>query len=107
MSTDMTDDLLALLENPPDSVAGLVAAISPAIYGNLKSAIELGKWDDGRRLERAQLEQCMQLLILYEAQALPEAERTGAELRNDCKSAGAPGSAAVGESGIIRILDSE
>ena len=63
----------------------LLGQMTPEIYGNLKTAIELGKWSDGSILEREQLENCMQLLILYEARTLPEEFRTGNKL-NSCKS---------------------
>lgn len=103
MAKEIADALVALLRHPPGSISDLVAAISPGIYLNLKSAIELGKWEDGRRLEREQLEQCIQLLILYEAQSLPETERTGADLKKDCKSASMPAKGSVEEAGIIKI----
>ncbi len=107
MTQGITDDLAALLNNPPASIAELVDAISPAIYGNLKSAIELGKWEDGRRLEKAQLEQCMQLLILYEAQKLPATERTGADLKKDCQSEGQQPLAAGAEERVVTVIGSE
>tara|TARA_B100001123_G_C14567217_1_gene732791 strand:- start:121 stop:372 length:252 start_codon:yes stop_codon:yes gene_type:complete len=63
----------------------LLQQMTPEIYGDLKTAIELGKWSDGSKLEQEQLENCMQLLILYEARALPEEFRTSNRL-NSCKS---------------------
>lgn len=55
----------------------LIDTITPAIYVNLKRAIEIGKWPDGRVLTAEQRELCMQAVITYEAKHLPEAERTG------------------------------
>lgn len=107
MAKEIADDSVALLQNPPGSIEDLLAAISPAIYANLKSAIELGKWEDGRRLERAQLEQCMQLLILYEAHRLPEAERTGVDLKKNCKSASAAMNGFVEQASVIKIQGNE
>ena len=86
MTEGIENDLAALLNDPPKSIGELVSAISPAIYSKLKTAIELGKWEDGRRLDKSQLEQCMQLVILYEVEKLPEAERTGADLKKTCSS---------------------
>lgn len=74
-----------LFASKPESMEDLLGQMTPEIYGNLKTAIELGKWSDGSILEREQLENCMQLLILYEARTLPEEFRTGNRL-NSCKS---------------------
>ena len=70
----------------PNSVEELLAEITPAVYESLKTAIELGKWEDGVRLSPEQLEQSMQIIILYEMQHVPEDERIGAALPNGCKS---------------------
>jgi hypothetical protein len=70
----------------PSSVEELLDEITPAVYESLKSAIELGKWEDGSKLSAAQLEQSMQVIILYEMKHLPETERTGAALPTGCKS---------------------
>ena len=74
-----------LLASRPESMEDLLQQMTPEIYGDLKTAIELGKWSDGSKLEQEQLENCMQLLILYEARALPEEFRTG-NRQNSCKS---------------------
>ena len=74
-----------LLASRPESMEDLLQQMTPEIYGDLKTAIELGKWSDGSKLEQEQLENCMQLLILYEARALPEEFRTGNRL-NSCNS---------------------
>ena len=74
-----------LLASRPESMEDLLRQMTSEIYGNLKTAIELGKWSDGSILEREQLENCMQLLILYEARTLPEEFRTGNRL-NSCNS---------------------
>tara|TARA_B100000686_G_scaffold327764_1_gene386974 strand:- start:606 stop:872 length:267 start_codon:yes stop_codon:yes gene_type:complete len=66
-----------------DSLENLLNQISSEIYEKIKSAIELGKWDDGSNLSRDQLENCMQLLILYEARKFPKNSRTGRKL-NSC-----------------------
>jgi len=55
-----------------------IQAITPEIYYNLKRAVELGKWPDGREVSREQRAHCMQAVIAYEARnQMPEAERTG------------------------------
>jgi len=55
------------------------------VYQNLKTAVELGKWLDGQRLNDEQLELCMQAIIIWEAENLPEPERTGF-IQDECKS---------------------
>ncbi len=106
MENEQNDDLLRLLNNPPQTIEGLIAAISPDLYHKLKSGIELGKWEDGQRIDKSQLEQCMQLVILYEAQNLPEHERIGAAFanKNDCESATNEAIAPAMESRPISVI---
>ncbi len=68
----------------PESLPELIENISATIYASLKSAVELGKWSDGTRLSSEQVERCMQAVILYEAENLPEQERTGFGLATGC-----------------------
>ena len=72
----------------PESVEQLLDCINQEVYDSLKLAIEIGKWEDGKRLNPEQLEFCMQAVILYEAKNLPEQERVGYALATDCKSKG-------------------
>ncbi len=60
-----------------DTVAAMLAALNPEIVANFKQAIALGKWADGRRLSDEQKETCMQAVLLWEMQYLPEEQRTG------------------------------
>jgi len=55
----------------------LIDTITPEIYANLKCAIEIGKWPDGRALTGEQRELCMQAVIVYETKNIAEADRTG------------------------------
>ncbi|MFN3163798.1 MAG: YeaC family protein [Pseudohongiellaceae bacterium] len=80
------------------TVEELIAAMTPEIYAKLRTAIELGKWQDGSRLSPEQLEQCMEVMILYEARYLPEEQRTGANLPQSCQSKGE-------EASKLRILN--
>lgn len=80
----MNDEIISGVA--PDSLEQLVASMTPEIYENLKKAVELGRWADGIRLSPEQLEQSMQLVILYEAKWLPEESRVGAPLQQDCAS---------------------
>ncbi len=55
----------------------MVAAMTPEVYANFKTAIELRKWRNGEALSEEQLELCIQAVIAYEHQYLPQQERTG------------------------------
>lgn len=55
----------------------LIDEITPDIYRNLKRAVEIGKWPDGRTLTAEQRELSMQAVIAYELQHVDERERTG------------------------------
>ena len=81
-----------LLKQRPESLEELTAQITPAMHAELKSAVELRKFADGSRLSPEQLENCLQLVILYEGRHLPEHQRTGFDIPTSCKSQ--PGSVA-------------
>jgi uncharacterized protein YeaC (DUF1315 family) len=55
----------------------LIASITPETYRNLRRAVELGKWVDGARLSREQLENCVQTIIAYDTKNLPAGDRVG------------------------------
>jgi uncharacterized protein YeaC (DUF1315 family) len=59
----------------PQSWQDLLASMTPEIHQNLKTAVELGKWPNGDRLTAEQVELCLQAVIAYDQQYLPEAER--------------------------------
>lgn len=55
----------------------LLERITPEIYENLKRAVELGKWPDGRVVTPEQRQHSLEAVIAYEHQHLPPEERTG------------------------------
>ena len=56
----------------------LIRALSPEVYQNLRRAIELGRWPDGRRLTSEQRELCMEAVLHYEnLHQVAEEERVG------------------------------
>lgn len=63
-----------------------IANITPEIYQNLKLAVEIGKWPDGRKLTQEQKELTLQALIAWEIQNLPEEERIGYMGPQECSS---------------------
>ena len=79
-------ELDRLLARRPDTLDDPTAQITPAIYTELKTAVELRKFGDGSRLSQEQLENCLQLVILYEAKQMPEHERTGFDIPVSCKT---------------------
>lgn len=66
-----------MLEKKPQSIEELLEDITPEIYQNLKTAIEVGKWDSGQSLSEEQKEYCMQAIIAYEHRHVPLEQRTG------------------------------
>lgn len=55
----------------------LIRIINPEIHARLKAAVETGRWADGSRLRRDQVEQCLQAIIAWERHNLPPEEQTG------------------------------
>lgn len=56
----------------------LVSQLNPDVYQRLRTAVELGKWPDGRALTAQQRETSMQAVLTYEVKnKLPEEQRTG------------------------------
>lgn len=82
----MSEAIEQLFLQRPESIEQLIAEMTPEIYANLKSAIELSKWNDGSRLSAEQLESSMQAVILYESKNIPQQQRTGFDLAADCGS---------------------
>lgn len=51
-------------------------ALTPDIVEKFKTAVEIGKWPDGRALTQEQKDTCMQAIIAYEHKYVDETERT-------------------------------
>lgn len=60
-----------------DAFQTMIDSITPEILGNLKSAVETGRWPNGDRLTPEQVEHSMQVIIAYEARYFSEEHRTG------------------------------
>ncbi len=69
------------------SFIDMLRNITPDVYAALKLAVEIGKWSDGRKLTQEQKELCMQAMIAWERDNLPEEQRTGYMGPQACKSA--------------------
>lgn len=55
----------------------VVSSVTPDIYASLKKAIELGKWDNGIKLSKEQIENSLQIIIAYDARHKSQSERIG------------------------------
>lgn len=65
----------------------ILASLTPEIVDKFRRAIELGKWDNGDKLTKDQLQTCMQAVLVWEYEHLPVDERTGyLPKKSDCNS---------------------
>lgn len=56
----------------------LIEKLDPEIYKNLKTAVEIGKWPDGRELSQEQRALSLQAIIAFEIEhKFPANERIG------------------------------
>ncbi|MCP5207081.1 MAG: DUF1315 family protein [Hahellaceae bacterium] len=56
----------------------LLSSITPEIYQNLKTSVELGRWPDGRKLTKEQKALCMEAMIYFENKSgMDEPSKTG------------------------------
>ena len=60
-----------------NTVNELVESLTPSMVSDLKQAIELGKFPDGRVVSCEQKELMIEATIFYDALKLPEEKRTG------------------------------
>lgn len=70
--------------------AQMIENITPEIYQSLKTAVEIGKWSDGRKLTAEQKALSLQAVIAWEIKNLPEDQRTGYMGPQECASKSAP-----------------
>ncbi|WP_434353818.1 DUF1315 family protein [Psychrobacter sp. HD31] len=55
----------------------ILESLTPEIVEKFRTAIEIGKWADGRKLTSEQLQTCMQAVMVWEHEHLAVEERTG------------------------------
>ncbi len=65
------------MSDKPNSFEELLSSITPEVHSKLKQAIELGRWENGDRLSKEQVELCMQAVIAYDEIHLSEEEKVG------------------------------
>lgn len=56
------------------------------IYENLKKALALGRWEDGKKLSREQKENTMQLIILFELEKNIDLDKRVGFIEDACQS---------------------
>ena len=52
----------------------MLAAMTPEVYDRLASAVETGKWPDGVALTQDQKDNCLQLVMLWQARHNTDAQ---------------------------------
>ncbi len=52
----------------------IINSMTPEVYQRLSTAVELGKWPDGVTLTEEQKENCLQLVMLWQARHNIEAQ---------------------------------
>ena len=61
----------------PQSIAELVAMMTPEIYQHMKTAVEIGRWENGDVLSDEQKAHCLQAVIAYDNANHHPASRVG------------------------------
>ena len=59
------------------NIEQMLNVLDPEIVQRLKTAVEIGKWPNGVALTAEQRQICMQAVMVWEHQNLPEEERSG------------------------------
>ncbi|TRW49722.1 DUF1315 family protein [Aliidiomarina halalkaliphila] len=52
----------------------VLRAVTPEIYERMKEAVETGRWPDGQKLSAAQLENAMEIVMVYQARRLNQTD---------------------------------
>lgn len=68
------------------TVDELIKAMTPDVFQNMKSALELSRWPDGRKMDSDQKVLCMEALIRYEEMTNMPAEQRIGYMEASCKS---------------------
>lgn len=55
----------------------LIAQLTPEVYLRLKTAIETGKWPDGRVLSQDQKASCLEAVLRYQTMKLDATQHSG------------------------------
>jgi len=64
----------------------LIQSLTPEMYQNLRTSVELGRFPDGRRLDKDQVEMCLQAILYYEKMNDVPADQRVGYMEGSCKS---------------------
>ena len=73
----------------------MIDAMTLEVWHNMRTAVETGRWPDGRQVSDEQRQLCLQAVIAWEARNLPEEERTGYMGGQECGSKSKKAEAAI------------
>lgn len=59
------------------NIEQILATLNSEIVERLKTAVEIGKWPNGVALTDAQRQTCLQAVLIWEHEHVPEQQRTG------------------------------
>ncbi len=62
-----------------------IASITPEIYANMKLAVEIGRWPDGRVLSSEERDMTLRAVIAYDHKMQAEQDRIG-HMDDKCQS---------------------
>jgi uncharacterized protein YeaC (DUF1315 family) len=68
------------------TVDELIKAMTPEIFQNMKTSLELSRWPDGRKMDSEQKVLCMEALIRYEEMTNMPADQRIGYMEASCKS---------------------
>lgn len=59
------------------NIQDILHNLTPEIVAKFRTAIEIGKWENGVRLTPQQMQTCMQAVMIWEHEYLPVEDRVG------------------------------
>ncbi len=65
------------MDTIPNSMQELLESITPEIHEQLKTAVELGRWENGEKLTTEQKEDCVEGVIAYDLEYTDPENRVG------------------------------
>lgn len=72
------------MSQTPESIDDLLAIMTPEICSQLKTAVELGRWENGDKLSAEQIAHCLQAIIAYDEAFNSPEQRVGYIQQKNC-----------------------
>lgn len=76
------------MKKTTDSLQDILGMMTPEIHQKLKSAIELGRWENGEKLSDEQKADCLQAVIAFDQAYLAPEQRVGYMDKQHCNERG-------------------